>query len=98
MQCGILDEQMEYYKAIDVWSRKDKMTVVRYRCLQLLPDDGYTVQSADYYRAPFADAQTAQHEKQFLELLSEESPRVRSPLFRTLFEAISAFDRDFQEH
>ena len=92
----LLDEQMEYYKAIDVWSKKDQVTVVRYRCFQLLPDGGYTVQSADYYKAPFRGTQSAQHEKQFLELLSEESPKVRSPLFPTLIEAISAFDHDFQ--
>jgi hypothetical protein len=89
---------MEYYKAIDVWSRKDEGAVVRYRCFQLLPDGGYSVQSADYYKAPFRDTQSAQHEKQFLELLSEESPKMRSRLFPTLIEAISAFDRDFQEH
>jgi hypothetical protein len=88
---------MEYYKAIDVWSRKDNATLVRCRCFQMLPDGGYTVQSADYYNSPFRDTRSAQHEKQFLELLLEESPEVRSPLFPTLIEAISAFDRDFQK-
>lgn len=92
----LFDEQMEYYKAIDVWSKKDRVTVVRYRCFQLLPDGGYTVQKSDYYKAPFRDTLSAQHEKQFLELLSEESPKVRSALFPTLIEAVSAFDRDFQ--
>jgi hypothetical protein len=86
---------MEYYKVIDVWSRRDEGTVVRYRCFQMLPDGGYTVQSADYYNAPFREARAAQHEKQFLELFSEEAPRLRSPLFPTLMEAIFAFDRDF---
>jgi hypothetical protein len=88
---------MEYYKAIDVWSRKDDGRIVRYRCFQLLPDGGYCVQSADYYHAPFGDARPAQHEKQFLELLLEEAPKVRSPLLPTLIEAIRAFDRDFRE-
>jgi hypothetical protein len=86
---------MEYYRAIDVWSRKDEGQIVRYRCFQLLPNGGYSVQSADYYSAPFCDAQFTQHEKQFRELFSEEDPKVRSPLFPTLIEAISAFDRDF---
>jgi hypothetical protein len=86
---------MEHYKAIDVWSRRDEGTVVRYRCFQLLPDGGYSVQSADYYKAPFLDSRPAKHEKQFLELLLEEDPKVRSPLFRTLVEAIRAFDREF---
>jgi hypothetical protein len=90
-------EGMEHYKAIDVWSRRDEGTVVRYRCFQLLPDGGYSVQSADYYKAPFLDSQSAQHEKQFLELFMEEDPKVRSPLFPTLVEAICAFDGEFDE-
>jgi len=89
---------MEYYKAIDVWSRKNKSTVVRYRCFQLLPDSGYAVQSADYYNAPLRDARPAEHEKQFLELFLEEDPKVRSPLFPTLVEAIRAFDQEFKGH
>jgi len=89
---------MEYYKTIDVWTRKDKGRLVRYRCFQSLRDGGYCVQSADFYNAPFADARPERHEKQFLELLLEEDPKERSPLFPTLIEAIRAFDRDFREH
>jgi hypothetical protein len=88
---------MEHYRAIDVWSRKDKGTIVRYRCFQLLPDGGYNVQSVDFYKAPFRDARSDQHEKQFLELFSEEAPKSRSPLFPTLIEAIGAFEQDFKE-
>jgi hypothetical protein len=88
---------MEYYKAIDVWSRRDRGTIVRYRCFQLLPDGGYSVQSADHYHAPFRDDRPAQHEKQFLELFLQEAPEVRAPLLPTLLEAIRAFDRDFEE-
>jgi hypothetical protein len=88
---------MEYYRAIDVWSRKDEDTIVRYRCFQLLPDGGYSVQSADFYKAPFRDARPAQNEKQFLELFLEEAPKSRSPLFPTLIEAIGAFGQDFIE-
>ena len=93
----LLNAEMEYYKAIDVWSKKDEGTVVRYCCFQMLPDGGYTVQSADYYNVPFREGQSVQHEKQFLELFSEEVPRLRSPLFPTLMEAILAFDRDFRQ-
>jgi len=88
---------MECYKAIDVWSRKAEGIVVRYRCLQILPDAGYTVQSADYYHSPFREVRGAHHESQFLELFSDEDPKVRSPLFPTLLEAITAFDRDFHQ-
>jgi hypothetical protein len=86
---------MKYYKVLDVWSRKNEKTVVRYRCFQLLPDGGYSVQSADHYHAPFADIRTEELDKQFLELLSEEAPEARSPLFPTVDEAIGAFVREF---
>ena len=64
---------MKYYKALDVWSRKNEKTVVRYRCFQLLPDGGYSVQSADHYHAPFVDTRAGQLDKQFLELLLTEA-------------------------
>jgi hypothetical protein len=88
---------MEYYKAIDVWSRRDEDRIVRYRCFELLPDSGYSVQSADYYSAPFLDARSGHLEKQLLELFLEEAPKARSPLFPTLIEAIHAFNLDFKE-
>jgi hypothetical protein len=89
---------MKYYEALDVWSRKDEKTVVRYRCFRLLPDGGYSVQSADHYHGPFADIPARQLDKQFLELFLEEAPEIRSPLFTTLDEAIRAFVREFEEH
>ena len=82
------------YKAIDVWRRK-KETVVRYRCFQVLPDETYCVQNADYYRPPFSSAQADQQDQQFLELLMEEAPDSRSKSFPSLDEALQAFDRDF---
>lgn len=88
---------MKYYKALDVWSRKNEKTVVRYRCFQLLPDGGYSVQSADHYHAPFLDTRAGQLDKQFLELLLTEAPEVRSPPFPTLDEAIRAFVREFED-
>ena len=88
---------MKYYKAIDVWFRKNEKTVVRYRCFQLLPEGGYSVQSADHYHAPFLDTRAGQLDKQFLELLLTEAPEVRSPLLPTLDEAIRAFVREFED-
>jgi hypothetical protein len=88
---------MKYYKALDVWARKNGKAVVRYRCFQLLPDGGYSVQSADHYHAPFDGIRAGQLDKQFLELFSEEAPEARSPLFPTVDEAIRAFVREFEK-
>ena len=80
------------YKAIDVWSRRNG-AIIRYRCFQVLPNESYCVQSVDFCRPPFEEE--FQHDKQFLELLNENAPELRSPLFPSLTEAIEAFDRDF---
>jgi hypothetical protein len=82
------------YKSIDIWRRKGG-AVVRYRCFHILPDNLYCVQSADSYRPPFGDVSIMQHDKQFLELLVEEAPELRSAGFPSLTEAIAAFDREF---
>ena len=88
---------MKYYKALDVWYRKNEKTVVRYRCFQLLPDGGFSVQSADYYRAPFADSRAEKLDKQFLELVAEEAPEVRSQLFPTIDEPVQSFMQEFED-
>jgi hypothetical protein len=88
---------MKYYKALDVWCRKNKQTVVRYRCFQLLPNGGFSVQSADHYHTPFADSRAEQLDKQFLELFLAEAPEVRSSLFPTLDETVRAFAQEFSD-
>jgi hypothetical protein len=88
---------MKYYKALDVWCRKNEKTIVRYRCFQLLPNGGFSVQSADHYHAPFADSRAEQLDKQFLELFLAEAPEARSSLFPTLDEAVRAFAQEFAD-
>jgi len=66
---------------------------IRYRCFRVLPDDGYCVQSADYY--PEAKASAEGFERQFIELFTEQEPDDRSGIFPTLEEAILDFDKGF---
>jgi len=86
---------MKLFKSIDVWRRRDDQTLVRYRCLQLLPDGGYCVQSADFYHQPPSEAQQQNLDRQFLELLAEQSPDERDSLHPTLEGAIEAHDKEF---
>lgn len=85
------------YKEVSVWKRIDDKTLLRYRCFQLLPDEKYCVQSADFYSLPLDEAQAKYLSKQFVELLTEEEPEIRAErLYDSLQEAISAHDADFQ--
>lgn len=84
-------------KAIDVWKRLPNGRVVRYRCFEVLGSGGYCVQSADFFAFPIDDAQLRFSEKQFLELLIEEAPMERCPVYPTLKEAIDAHEHDFPE-
>jgi len=85
------------YKEISVWKRVDEKTVLRYRCFQVLPDEKYCVQSADYYSLPLDKTQTNYLSEQFVELLIEERPEIRAEkLYGSLQEAIFAHDKSFQ--
>lgn len=83
------------YRSVDVWKRLEESRLVRYRCFELIPGGGYCVQSADFYDLPIDPKQCALHDDQFLELLSEESPEVRSAPSPTLEEAIERHEAEF---
>lgn len=88
---------LNLYHELNVWRRKSEGELVRYRCFRVFPGGGYCVQSADFYntRHEMHDRELGE---QFLELMSEESPAVRSgSLYATLEEAIAAHDSDFAE-
>jgi hypothetical protein len=87
--------QPQLYIEVNVWKRIDQNTLMRYRCFRILPDDKYVVQSADFYTLPLDDKQLSYLSKQFIELLCEEEPAVRSGLYDSLEEAIAAHDLDF---
>ena len=85
------------FKAIDVWKRLDDSTLVRYRCFQVLPENKYCVQSADFYRHPLDAKLISNLEKQYVELLFEEAPDTRAETYGTLEEAILRHEQDFEQ-
>jgi len=86
---------MTLYRTIDVWERKNSLTVVRYRCLESLDTGRYSVQSADF----FHDGKLPAHlDAQFLELFMEQDPAERSGAHATLKTAIDAHNQEFAEH
>jgi hypothetical protein len=89
--------KMSLYEAINVWKRISAVEVVCYRCFKDLETNLYSVQSADFYRLPLNQAQTANLERQYVELLAEQSPDERDTGFASLKEAIAAHNRDFEK-
>lgn len=88
---------MKVFREINVWKRRDESTLVRYRCFQVLPQNRYCVQSADFYRQPLDAKQIHDLDMQYIELLLEEPPHLRTETYETLEEAILRHDEDFEE-
>ncbi len=83
------------FKAIDAWKRISASKAVRYRCFQSLQTGKYSVQSADFYRLPENPAQSAQLERQHIELFVEQPPDERTGAHETLKAAIEAHETEF---
>lgn len=83
------------FEEVDVWVRGNG-EVYRYRCFRRLSDGRYCVQSMDVLR-PGGDPATVRllADDQFVELLTEADPTVRSPTFSSLPEAIEAHNAEF---
>ena len=90
-------ETPDLFKAIDVWQRKGDGGLVRYRCFQSLRSGKYSVQSQDHYRVPVDEKVSAYLDRQYLELLREQSPSERSTGHDSLVDAISDFVSTFSD-
>jgi hypothetical protein len=88
-------EITEIYKSFDIWRRRGTHTLVRYRCFEDCSTGRFCVQSADFYRQPVTIEQIQSLEKQFIELLTDESPFERSEAFASIEEAIRNHDEVF---
>lgn len=84
------------YVRHDVLRRLSEREAVVYRCLEVLPERRFVVQSADRVRISRSVDGLLEHEKQFWELFCEIAPEERSSLHPTLEEAIAAFDQYFE--
>ena len=83
------------YRSFDVWVYEQEGVVARYRCFEILQTGKFCVQSKDIYREPVKSSLTSQLDLQFLELLTEERPDVRSGTFDSIAAAIRAHDESF---
>lgn len=85
------------YKEVNVWQRKNDGTLCCFRCFELIPDGGFCVQSADIHAPNYGTGKDQYFNQQFLELLQDEAPEIRSKLFPSLQEAIQAHIAEFDK-
>lgn len=89
-------KQEQLYRSFDVWKRGEGV-LYRYRCLEVVGEGRYCVQSRDAYRPPFSEQVSQLLEANFLELLFEEPPGERAGLYPSLQEAVEAHEKDFHD-
>ncbi len=82
-----------------MWRRIDDDTVIKYRCLQVLPEGGYCVKISHLYRYPLHsidDEQIKQAEFYFLDgLFQDGMTKLTMKTYSTLEKAIKKHDKDF---
>ena len=84
-----------FYKEYNVWRRFEKKLVV-FKCLEIVPNGGFCVQSSDVYYKGDIENQLKNHSIQFLELLLDEKPEIRSGIFNTIEEAICDHEKSLE--
>ena len=92
------EKKAQLFKEISVWRRIDDNTLVRYRCLQMLPDGGYCVKSSHFYYYPLKldDEQIKQAEFYFVDGMFQDALlEITKETYETLEEAIAKHDKDF---
>ena len=82
----------ETYKSFDIWKRRGAHELVRYRCFEDCSTGRFCIQSADFYRLPITNDQIQSLEKQFIELLLDQSLFERGESFASIEEAIKNHD------
>ena len=70
---------------------------LRYRCFQVIPGEGFCIQSADFYKLPIDAEQTHFLDRQFVDLVIEQAPDERSVTFPSLEDAIAHRDQEFAD-
>lgn len=92
-------KKSQLFREVNVWRRVDDKTLLRYRCLEKLPEGGYFVKSSHFYREPITwdSEQIKQAEFYFIDSMFGEGLLAASKeSFASLEEAIAKHDEDFE--
>jgi hypothetical protein len=82
-------------RRIEIWERLSEAQVACYQCLEVIAPGKFCVQSRDFFTQPLEQAAHLSFLDQFVTLLSEESPEIRTPLCDSLEAAIQAHNSYF---
>ena len=88
----------QLFQELSIWRRVDDKTLLRYRCLQFLPDGRYFVKSSHFYREPLTwdSEQLKQAEFYFVDgMFGDALLEISKESYSTLEEAIAKHDADF---
>jgi hypothetical protein len=80
---------------IDVWERRGGNCAVRYRCFEVLGENKFGVQNADFFYPETEYKQGSDLDSQFLELFLDIPPDERTEVFSSLEEAIKKHQEEF---
>ena len=85
------------YCEINVWRPIDEKTLIRYRCIHVLPDNKYTVKASDYVRYPLEKENLKVQEQYFLESMFMGGLEMLVDIsWDSLQEGIDDHDKEFQ--
>lgn len=85
------------YAEINVWRPIDDKTLIRYRCIHVMPDNKYAVKASDYVRNPLEPGSLQAQERYFLESLFDGGLEMLVKIAcDTLEDAIAQHNSDFQ--
>ncbi len=85
----------QLYKEINVFERQEDGTLACYRCIELLNEGKFCVQSADFFRRGEEVEALTRSTRQFIERLIEVEPELWTNAFSSLQEAIMAHKSHF---
>ena len=85
------------YSEINVWQPLNDTTLIRYRCIHVLPDNKFAVKASDYVRLPLEQKELQIQERYFLESLFDGGLEMLvTTACDTLEEAVAQHHKDFQ--
>jgi len=87
---------MDLFQEITVWERISDTLAIKYCGLHHFESQQYAIQSADYFHLPITQAQLLASQKQCVELLLDECPKVRCDWYHSVPAAILAFHQQLK--
>lgn len=84
------------YRFFDVLEKNDSNSFIVYRCFEVLSENAFGVQSADYIYHPLSEDQLIDFRKQFETLFIETPPDERTKAYSSIEEAIKKHKEDFE--